>query len=248
MPSAALSVAPDAHVLLRGLGMERGGRWRFRGLGLAVPRGSFLAVVGPSGAGKSSLLACLAGLLAPSEGDAAYAGPAGTLRPPPALRGRIGLVFQDLRLVPTSSLLHNVLCGRLGRRPWWTTALGLPRHERAEALELLRALGLGALTRRWAARVSGGEQQRTAIARALFLEPEVILADEPVSALDADGAASALGFLRREAQRCRATVVCVLHDAPLVERFADQVLAIDPRLEGGWRLQPQGAARVERRA
>jgi phosphonate transport system ATP-binding protein len=245
---AALPGAGDAHLLVRDLGVERGGRWVFRGLSLALARGELLAVVGPSGAGKSSLLACLAGLLEPTEGDAAHAGPASTLRPPAALRGRMGLVFQDLRLVPTSSLLRNVRCGRLGRRPWWATAFGLPPGERGEALALLETLGLGAVAHRRASRASGGEQQRAALARALFLEPEVVLADEPVSALDVEGAAAALSLLKREAARWRATVVCVLHDPPLVERFADRVLVVDPRLAEGWRLEHVGAPLRERRA
>jgi phosphonate transport system ATP-binding protein len=245
---AAVPGAGEAHVVVRGLGVHRGGRWLFRGLGLALSRGETLAVVGPSGAGKSSLLACLAGLLEPTEGDVAYAGGASTLRPPAALRGRMGLVFQELRLVPTSTLLRNVLCGRLARRPWWATALGLPRAGRDEALALLEALSLGEVAHRRASRASGGEQQRAALARALFLEPEVVLADEPVSALDVEGAAAALALLKREAARRRTTVVCVLHDPPLVERFADRVLVVDPRIEDGWRIERPRALALERRA
>jgi phosphonate transport system ATP-binding protein len=245
LPVQALE--PDAHLQLQGLSMDRGGRSLFSGLTLEVARGSFLAVVGPSGAGKSSLLGALAGLITPTAGEVHYrAGP--MLLPPAALRGRLGVVFQDLRLVPTASLLDNVLCGRLGRRRWWTTALGLPRDGREEALALLRAMGLGGLAARWACEVSGGEQQRTALARALFMAPEVILADEPVSALDVDGAAQVLAVLRAEARRLEATVVCVLHDPPLVDEFADHVLTIDPRLPRGWRLQRGRAPAAERRA
>jgi len=232
----ALSVLErDAHLVVRALDLERDRRL-LSGLGLSVPRGAFLAVVGPSGAGKSSLLACLAGRLAPAAGVVGYAGAGGVLRPPAELRGRIGLVFQDHRLVPTASLLDNVLCGRLGRRPWWATAPGLPRSGRAEARALLAALGVEDLAARWTAEVSGGEQQRVALARALFLEPEVVLADEPVSALDPELARHALIVLRREARRLRATVVCVLHDPPLVEEFADLLLEVDPRLPAGFRL------------
>ena len=235
------AVHSAAHLALRGLGLERDGRWLFRELDLALARGEFLAVVGPSGVGKSSLLACLAGLLHPSEGRVLYDGPTGP-RAPEAMRGRLGLVFQDLRLVPTSTLLDNVRCGRLGRHHWWATAIGLPERERAEAYRLLQALGLGAQALRWASEASGGEQQRAAIARALFLEPEVVIADEPVSALDADGAARALELLRQEAGRRGATLVCVLHDRPLVTQFADRVLTLAPEAPGGWRLGPVRAA------
>ena len=238
----------DAHLLVRDLRLERGGRRLFAGLSLCVPRGSVLAVVGPSGAGKSSFLACLAGLVAPAEGEVRYRGAAGSLIEPLGMRGRLGLVFQDLRLVPTASLLDNVLCARLGRRPFWATLPGLPRDGRDEARGLLRALGLDALASRWACEVSGGEQQRAALARALFVEPAVVLADEPVSALDAFGAERALTVLRGEAKRLAATVVCVLHDPPLVEHFADQVLVIDPGLESGFRLERPAATAPERRA
>jgi phosphonate transport system ATP-binding protein len=227
----------DGHLELRGLTLERGGRTLVRGLELTLPRGSVLAVIGPSGAGKSSLLAALAGLVAPSAGEVRYRDEAGARVPPAAMRGRLGLVFQDLRLVPTLSLLDNVLCGRLARRSSWATLPGLPRGGRDEALALLGALGIEGLAGRWACEVSGGERQRAAIARALFMEPAVILADEPVSALDVEGAARALSVLRAEALRLGATVVFVLHDPPLVERFADEVLAVDPRLERGFRLE-----------
>lgn len=230
------AVERDAHLVVRALAVAREDRRLVSDLGFSVPRGAFLAVVGPSGAGKSSLLACLAGRLRPASGEIGYSGVGGALRSPAVLRGRIGLVFQDHRLVPTASLLDNVLCGRLARRPWWATVPGLPRAGRGEAMALLAALGLESLSSTWAVQASGGEQQRTALARALFLEPEVLLADEPVSALDPEWAEQALGVLRREARRLRTTVVSVLHDPHLVERFADLRLELDRRLPGGFRL------------
>jgi phosphonate transport system ATP-binding protein len=232
--------------MVSGLALERGGRTLLSGLSVSVPRGGFLAVTGPSGAGKSTFLASLAGLLAPAAGEILYAGAGGALRRPSELRGRLGLVFQELRIVPTSSLLANVLAGRLGRYPWWATLAGLPRAGEAEAQALLTELGLGALALREAGETSGGEQQRVALARALFLEPEAILADEPVSALDPAASERALSVLRAEARRQGGTVVCVLHDGGLVERFADQVLTIDPALPSGWRLE-RHASRDPRR-
>lgn len=226
---------------LRNLRLERGSRRLFEGLSLDLEAGSVLAVVGPSGAGKSSLLACLAGLLPAASGEVSYRGPGGAAVGPRGMRGRLGFVFQDLRLVPTASLVDNVLAGRLGRHAFWRTLRGLPRAGEAQAMALLDALGIEALAARWACEVSGGEQQRAALARALFMEPAVILADEPVSALDVDGAVRALTVLRDEAKRLGAAVVCVLHDPPLVEQFADIALTIDPRLDGGFRLETAAA-------
>ena len=115
-------------------------------------------------------------------------------------------------------------------------------------MALLQALGLEPLAHRWACDVSGGEQQRAALARALFMEPEVVLADEPVSALDVEGAERALATLRAEVLRLFATVICVLHDPPLVERFADHVLTLDPRLPSGHRLEAVSSSRLEAQA
>jgi phosphonate transport system ATP-binding protein len=248
-PAPLAALTPGAHLVVRALDLEREGRRLVSSLSFSAPRGAFLAVTGPSGVGKSSLLACLAGRLPPTTGEVGYVGAGGVLRPARELVGRLGLVFQDHRLVPTASLLDNVLCGRLARRPWWATLAGLPRAGRAEARALLAALRIDALARRPAAEASGGEQQRASLARALFLEPEVVLADEPVSALDPEMAEHALHVLRREARRLSATVVCVLHDPPLVRRFADLHLELDPRLPGGFRFGGVDAPGVlERRA
>ena len=238
--TAAAATAAVAHLVVRDLRLERPGRVLVEGLSFSLPRGAFLAVVGPSGAGKSTLLHALAGLLPPASGEVSYADPGRGALPPRGMRGNLGLVFQDLRLVPTMPLLDNVMLARLGRVPWWRTVLGLPADGRDEAWHLLESLGLTGQDERWAAEASGGEQQRTALARALFLEPHAILADEPVSALDASGAVAALEVLRAGASRLKATVVCVLHDQELVRRFADHVLTLDPGTAGAWTFEATG--------
>lgn len=229
------------HLRLHGLGLRRGDRWMVRGLTAEIPRGSFVAVVGPSGVGKSSLLAALAGELAPAEGAIEVNGRNGTARAPAACRAELGVVFQDHRLVPTSSVLANVLCGRLGRYPWWRTVFGFARSDRHAAAVWIDELGLTHRRDRWVAEISGGERQRTALARALLQEPELYLADEPVASLDAYLAGRILGLLRQEATRHGRTVFCVLHDAAQVRRFADLVLSLDPAKPEGWRLRRNGA-------
>lgn len=227
-----------AHVRVSELGVRRADRWLFRGLNLTVPRGAFVAIVGPSGAGKSTLLACLAGALAPDEGEIRLCSRDGVLAPPQQCRPRIGCVFQRFLLVENSTVLANVLCGRLGRLPWWRTLFRAPRAEREAAFAIAADLGLAPHTHRWVAELSGGEQQRTAIARALFQEPEIYLADEPVSNLDTYLTGRVLGRLRQEASQHGRTVFCVLHDPELVDRFADLVVSIDPTDPYGWRVRP----------
>lgn len=230
------AASPSAHLTLDELGVSRNGRWLFRNLSLQIPRGRFVAVLGPSGVGKSSLLACLAGLLTADEGDITYRCQQACLHKPAGFQKRIGIVFQNLMLIENSSLLKNVLCGRLGRYHWWQTLLRFPKHEAEEAFHHLYDLGLAKNAHRWVAEVSGGEKQRTAIARALFQQPEVILADEPVSNLDSYLTGRVLGILRTYAHQHQRTVLCVLHNPDLVERFADFSLSLNPNNPEGWKF------------
>lgn len=227
------------HLELRGLGLRRGERWLVRGLDLVVARGAFVAVVGPSGVGKSSFLAALAGLLDPAEGEIVVRCAEQRAHHPaePERRRRTGVVFQQNLLTPNASVLTNVLAGRLGRHSAWRTLFGFPRADRLAAYRILHDLGLAAHAHRWTCQTSGGEQQRTAIARALLQEPELYLADEPVSALDAYLTGRVLGLLRQEAHERGRTVFCVLHNAELVERFADLVLSFDPGDPANWKLR-----------
>ena len=237
--SAAARVLPagDRHVSAYGLGIARGGRWLVHDMSWEVPRGAFVAVTGPSGAGKSSVLACLAGMLDPSAGGVRYhAVDRGRSCPPAAMRGRIGVVFQQLMLTANAPALTNVLCGRLGRYPAWRTALGFPRADRAAAREWLRALDLDRYAAKPVAILSGGEQQRVAVARGLFQEPEVLLADEPVSNLDPALGHRVLGMFREVAATRGCTVFCVLHSAELVRRYADYELALHPERLQGWTM------------
>jgi phosphonate transport system ATP-binding protein len=222
---------------LRGVGLKRRDRWLFRGMDVEIPRGKFIAVIGPSGAGKTSLLGCLAGSVAPSEGEVVFQCAQGCRHSPPAFRKRLGIIFQNFLLIGNGTLLHNVLCGRLGRYPWWRTIAGFPRTDRFEAFEILSHLGLASHSYRRAAEVSGGEQQRAALARALFQEPEMFLADEPVSNLDPDLTCRVLEILRHQARQQSRTVLCVLHDQNLVERFADLVINLNPDQPERWAVR-----------
>lgn len=225
------------HLTMEGLGMRRDQKWLFRNVNFQIPRGSFVAITGPSGVGKSSLLSCLAGMLPANEGQLTYGCRAGCFHKPSDFQDRIGIVFQDLLLAGNNSVISNVLCGRLGRYSWWQTLLGFPRRDREEAYRILVDLGLGKYVHRRVSEISGGEQQRAAVARALLQQPEFFLADEPVSNLDTPLAGKVLGMLRNQTQGKHCSVLCVLHDTALVEKFADYVLSLDPLEPEGWKIR-----------
>lgn len=227
LPPAPLTARPPdastaaAHFLrVREAGLQRRGRWLFRRLSFDLVGGELLAITGPSGAGKSSLLACLSGALNLDEGGIVPRGFSGPPRP--------AWVYQDLQLVPQATLLANVLMARLCRYPWWQTLWSFPPEERRDAWRALAEFGLADLALRPARETSGGEQQRTAVARALFAEAPLLFADEPVANLNEELAERVLERLRHEARARGAAVVCVLHHEDQVRRFADVALRLDP--------------------
>jgi len=182
-------------------------------LDLTVPRGQHLAVVGPSGSGKTTLLGCLSGRIAPTAGTV-------------ACDGSVAVIYQDLRLVKQQSALWNVLHGCLGRVSALRGLVGFPRAERVAARQWLARVGLTERMHTPVARLSGGEQQRVAIARALMQRPAILLADEPVAALDTDNARAVMHLLAEIGREHDLTVISVLHDFALAEDFADRVVAM----------------------
>ncbi|MCX5198213.1 ABC transporter ATP-binding protein [Streptomyces sp. NBC_00249] len=189
-----------------------------RGIDVALPRGSFTAVMGPSGSGKSTFLQCAAGLDLPTEGSVRLGGTELTGMNENELtelrRSRLGFVFQAFNLMPALTVEQNVLL---------PMRLGGIRQDRARAAELLARVGLEGKGRRRPAELSGGQQQRVAIARALVTRPDVVFADEPTGALDTTTASEVLGLLRDAVDSLGATVVMVTHD-PAAAAHADQVL------------------------
>ncbi|MFH8368924.1 ABC transporter ATP-binding protein [Streptomyces sp. NPDC018031] len=189
-----------------------------RGIDLALPRGSFTAVMGPSGSGKSTFLQCAAGLDRPSEGVVRLGGTEITGMSENKLtalrRGRLGFVFQSFNLLPSLTVEQNVLL---------PMRLAGARPDRARAREVLAQVGLDQHARRRPGQLSGGQQQRVAIARALVTRPDVVFADEPTGALDTGTAAEVLTLLRRAVDEMGATVTMVTHD-PTAAGYADRVL------------------------
>ena len=194
---------------------------------LALPAGSFTAVMGPSGSGKSTLLTCVAGLERPTDGRVLIAGEDITDwtedQRTRFRRERIGFVFQAFHLMPYLTAEQNIgLPLRLaGRRP-----------DRPRVQDLLDRVGLGERAGHLPSALSGGQQQRVAIARALVAEPAIVLADEPTGALDSATANEVLGLLRACVDDLHQTVVMVTHD-PVAASYADTVVfLVDGRIAG----------------
>jgi putative ABC transport system ATP-binding protein len=187
---------------------------------LTVEAGRATLLLGPSGSGKTTLLLAIAGLADVFEGqvkvgDVDVAALDGGARD--RFRGRaIGLIFQDLHLIAGLSTLDNVLLA-----PFATGA----RQDRARALALLDELGLADRAHRPAETLSRGQAQRAAIARAMLLEPRLILADEPTASLDDQACARVADLLLRAASETGAALVIATHDLRLRERIASSVAA-----------------------
>lgn len=200
------------------------------GVDLTVRAGELVALLGPNGGGKSTLLRCVVRLTEPDAGTVRVAGVelaslrGARLR---AARTRVAMIFQRSCLVGRRSALDNVASGALGRHRGPRTALGLlPAAERAEAAELLDRMGLAGVAGQRADTLSGGQAQRTSIARALAQRPGVLLADEPLAGLDPDASAATAALLAELAHRDRLAVLCVLHQPELAARHADRIVAL----------------------
>ncbi len=193
------------------------------GVDLTLGRGEVVAVVGASGSGKSTLLHCLGALDEPTAGEILLDGAAyGSLEPPAlaALRNRrLGFVFQFHHLLREFSALENVMMPL--RIAGWSAA-----KARSRAEEVLAAVGLaGRMTHRPAA-LSGGEQQRCAVARALVHDPALVLADEPTGNLDHANGVMLADLFFKLARELETAVMIVTHNRQLAQR-ADRVLLLD---------------------
>jgi len=203
-PPASAPRPGAASLLLRAAGRRFGDLAALSQVTLRVAPGERVALLGPSGAGKSTLLALCGGALFATEGEVQVLGEEPALLPPArlrALRARVGTVHQQLQLVPQASVLENVLMGALGRRSWLSLAAApFRRRDREAVAAVLGRVGLAGKLHQRLDRLSGGEQQRVAVARVLWQDPEVWLADEPFASVDPERSAQVVRLLVEAAQ------------------------------------------------
>ena len=195
------------------------------GIDLTLYRGDFCAVMGPSGSGKSTLLNIIGLLDRPTSGLLQMAGEETTLLADQALtrlRGHhIGFVFQYHHLISAFTALENVMMPMLG-------AAGFPNPEMRERAEaLLETVGLTPWKNNMANNMSGGQQQRVSLARALAMNPALLLADEPTGNLDTQSADAVFALLRRINQEQGTTVLLVTHNPQLGQRCDKTIQVVD---------------------
>ncbi len=193
-----------------------------------VSPGEVVVVIGKSGAGKSTLLRCLNGLLTPTDGNVAFKGREvhSSRKHARSVRRDVGMIFQSFGLVPRLSVLTNVLLGRAGQIPSWRGWFYY--FTDAEKQLALRSLKRVEILDQWQKRpseLSGGQQQRVAIARALCQQPDVLLADEPVSSLDPATARVVLEYALRICREDGIAMIANLHSVSLAKEYADRIVA-----------------------
>jgi phosphonate transport system ATP-binding protein len=212
-----------------------------RGINFQIEQGEFVCIIGLSGAGKSTLLRCVNRLIEASSGailvpralsgisaDGAQVDVlrlnAGELR---LLRRKVGMVFQQFNIVKRLLVIENVLSGGLGYQPGLRSALRIfSREEKRQALTNLDRVGLLDHAYKRADQLSGGEQQRVAIARTLMQQPAIILADEPVASLDPRLSRIVLDILKRVCREDAITALVSLHALELTREYADRIIGL----------------------
>ena len=201
------------------------GTHALRGVSMQIEDGEFVFLVGPSGSGKSTIIKLITGELKPTSGTVhvnGYSLERIRKREVPYLRRTVGVVFQDFRLIENKTVFENVAFAM--------RAIGAGDKEiNARVPYILELVGLENKARRHPNEMSGGEQQRLAIARALVNNPSMIIADEPTGNLDPERSLEIMSLLQ-EINNLGTTVLVVTHAKDLVERFGKRVIAIDEGL------------------
>ncbi len=201
------------------------GNKALKGVSMQIEDGEFAFLVGPSGSGKSTIMKLITGELKPTSGTVHVNGynlERIRKREVPFLRRTVGVVFQDFRLIPTKTVYENVAFAM--------RVIGAKNREIKERVPyVLDLVGLETKGRRYPGELSGGEQQRLAIARALVNNPSTIIADEPTGNLDPARSLEIMTLLQ-EINKLGTTMLVVTHAKDLVEQFSHRVIAIDDGL------------------
>ena len=191
-----------------------------RGITFSVARGEVVCLIGPSGSGKSTVLRCINGLERPDSGSVTLDGMVVGDRTLLEARSKVAMVFQRFHLFPHRTAIENVMEGPVYVRNVRAS------EARAQALDLLEKVGLRDKAGAYPSTLSGGEQQRVGIARALAMQPKAILFDEPTSALDPELVGDVLRVMRGLADDGM-TMVVVTHEMSFAREAADRVLFMD---------------------
>lgn len=213
----------DAVLRLEGISKNLGGRQILNSVSLSINKGELKVIIGPSGAGKSTLLQCVNCLIMPDEGNIFLDGERldraskGALR---AFRQQVGMIFQDFNLFDHLSAVDNVAIALQKVR-------GMQRNEaRARAMAELERVGLESRAALYPAELSGGQKQRVAFARALAMDPKVILLDEPTSALDPELVGEVLAVIR-DLARGGMTMLMATHQMDFARALANEILFME---------------------
>lgn len=207
-------------------------RWyALHNIDLKIEKGEFVYIVGPSGAGKSTLLRLIYMDLFPTKGEVVVAGYSSSRIKPkeiPYLRRKIGVIFQDFKLLKDKNVYENVAFA--------LEVIGTPRRKiKEKVLKVLAEVGISHKRHAFPYQLSGGEQQKVAIARALVRDPFILLADEPTGNIDPEGTKEILELLRN-INASGTAVIMATHELSLIERFPKRVV----RLEHGKIVEDRG--------
>lgn len=210
-----------AFIEIKGLTKRYGTREVVADIGFTLDTGTFLSLLGPSGSGKTTVLRMIAGLVHPDAGTIRIAGQEvfGGRRPVPVEERGLGMVFQDYALWPHMTVAQNIAFGlRLQRSS--------PEQIKARVAQMLALVGLSGLERRYPYQLSGGQQQRVAMARALSVQPKLLLLDEPLASLDTGLRETMREELVDIVRKARMTVINVTHDQNEAMVMSDRVLLL----------------------
>ena len=201
-----------------------------KNVSLEIKQGEFVAIIGLSGAGKSTLLRTINRMHDISEGSLTVNGQevndlsGKDLR---KFRRKVGMVFQSFNLVTRTTVINNVLTSRVPDMPLWKSIIGLySKEDKVIALEALDKVGILDKAYVRADQLSGGQQQRVALARTLAQKPEIILADEPVAALDPITAKQVMDDFKKINKELNISVLINIHHVDLALKYADRVIGI----------------------
>ncbi|WP_294383551.1 phosphonate ABC transporter ATP-binding protein [uncultured Clostridium sp.] len=201
-----------------------------KNISLEIKQGEFVAIIGLSGAGKSTLLRTINRMHDISEGSLTVNGQevndlsGKDLR---KFRRKVGMVFQSFNLVTRTTVINNVLTSRVPDMPLWKSIIGLySKEDKVIALEALDKVGILDKAYVRADQLSGGQQQRVALARTLAQKPEIILADEPVAALDPITAKQVMDDFKKINKELNMSVLINIHHVDLALKYADRVIGI----------------------